>query len=389
MFPLADQRGYEASWVRSKGDEGMRTESTPLRMARLSLGWSQTRLIAAMRQAARPLKVQLPGDECLETNIRRWERGTVTPGVAYRRVLRAVYGMTDAELGLPPLDEDTLVVLAHRPTSLSGETLSYYGTLLTEHLRADNLMGPRYVLEIAEQQMKILTAAAREARGTTRIPIIEMACRYHEFSGWLHQDTGRCEQAMTCTNRALDLAAELDAPHLVAYLRMRKSNIATDMGDTGLAIRYANAALSVEDSLPPRLKAVVLRQQANSHVALGNTHECEAAISEALELAAEDDPEGHELAGYCTTDTWRWKPAPAGCSWVNPNEPSRRSARLMTVGRRSCAGTDPWPSPGWRPRKLPLATSTRPAGPAWRPYSSCVPAPPDALSESYGECVPG
>jgi len=42
----------------------------------------------------------LPGRESLKAQVSRWENGHVVPDAQYRRLLREVYGLNDADLGL-------------------------------------------------------------------------------------------------------------------------------------------------------------------------------------------------------------------------------------------------------------------------------------------------
>ena len=285
-----------------------------LRAARLAAGWSQPRLIAAMRAAAPSVKLTLPSDESLQTNIKRWEKGSVVPGIEYRRLFQHVYGMTAHQLGFPLLDEETVDHVNPRTSTLSTEALAYYSSLFDDHVRADNLMGPRFTIDIVRQQVTTLSKAAREARGPNRAPVLWMASRYYEFYGWLLQDVGRCADATVSTDRARDLAIELNDQSLLAYLMMRKSNIATDDGDPGLAAALVDSALTNHDANPRlNIRAVLLRQKANAHAGLGETKECAAAISETLDLTAAINGEGTELADYCTPS---YAAMEAGTCWL-------------------------------------------------------------------------
>src|SRR6266540_3742706 len=183
----------------------MGNELTQLRRARAEAQWSQTQLIAAMRRAAPSLKIRLPDNESLKTNVTRWENGHVMPGPDYRKLLRVVYGTTDAELGFPAT-ETSGALLAVSTTDLSAEGLAYFRALLTEHIRADNLLGPQHVASLVEHQAHQLNVAARNARGTTRRDVLALAFRFHEFLGWLQQDSGRYAAAMASTDRARDIA---------------------------------------------------------------------------------------------------------------------------------------------------------------------------------------
>jgi hypothetical protein len=273
-----------------------------------------------MRAAAPHLKISLPGDDSLKTSIKRWERGTVVPGIDYRRLFQHVYGMTADQLGFPALDDRAQYQAGVQPAQLSGEALDYYGLLLNDHLRADNLLGPRYVLDLVRQQVNTLSSAAREARGPQRLPVLVMACRYHEFYGWLLQDNGRPADATIATDRARDLATELGDSSLMAYLMMRRSNIATDDNDPALAAALADSALSTHATqLPSKIRAVLLRQKANAYAGLGQADEFAAAIGEAFDNA-HPAPDGSDLADYCTPG---YVAMEAGSCWLDLGHPQR------------------------------------------------------------------
>ena len=273
-------------------------ETSKLKLARLQRDWSQTQLIAAMKRAAPGLRVRLPEVESLRTNIRRWENDHIVPGPEYRKLFRAVYAMTDDELGFPSPDLAEALTITTALT-LSREGLAYFGTLLDAHIKADNLIGGRRVLGFVEQEARELNLAVREARGQLRPDVLTMAVRFHELTGWLRQDSGRHTAAMAATDRACDLATEIRDPLLRAYLLMRKSNIATDASEPHLGAALADAALAAAPGAPARLRAVILRQKANAHAALADVSGCSAAIEQSFD-AIQDADAADSLASYCT-----------------------------------------------------------------------------------------
>jgi transcriptional regulator with XRE-family HTH domain len=74
-----------------------------LQVARADRGWSQTQLIAALVCRAREEGVALPARQSLKAMVSRWENGKARPDVLYARLLRQVYGLGDADLGLADL----------------------------------------------------------------------------------------------------------------------------------------------------------------------------------------------------------------------------------------------------------------------------------------------
>ena len=71
-----------------------------LREVRIARGWSQGRLIFAMRQEGASRGLSLASPASLKTQISRWENGHCQPDAMYRNVLAAVYGLSQERLGL-------------------------------------------------------------------------------------------------------------------------------------------------------------------------------------------------------------------------------------------------------------------------------------------------
>jgi transcriptional regulator with XRE-family HTH domain len=72
---------------------------TLLQAARLALGWTQGRLLHEMVTVANALGEPIQESASLKVSISKWENGNRQVGRRYRRLFRAVYRMTDAELG--------------------------------------------------------------------------------------------------------------------------------------------------------------------------------------------------------------------------------------------------------------------------------------------------
>jgi tetratricopeptide (TPR) repeat protein len=299
-----------------------------------------------MMRVAPGLGLSLPAIDSLTTNIRRWENDRVTPGPEYRQVLRAVYGLSDGELGFPVPDADDQPALTPR-LALSAEGLAYFDSLLCAHINADNLLGPQQVLALVEHEARVLSLAVRDARGALRPRGIRTASRFHELLGWLQQDCGRFDPAMAATDRARDFAVELGDPLWNAYLLMRKSNIATDAGDPPIAAALAEAALAAASATPPRVHAVILRQHANAQAALGNATQFAHTLDQSVAEVQRPEDDGDQLASYCTE---RYVVMEAANCWTQLRQPDQA---LQLLGRSE----DDWPEAHRRDQGLCLARS--------------------------------
>jgi transcriptional regulator with XRE-family HTH domain len=297
----------------------MHEQTNRLKQARTEAGWSQSQLIAAMKRAAPRFEIALPGIDSLKTNIRRWENDHVAPGAEYQQILRTVFGMTNVELGFStPADIDPFIHTL--PFRLSAEGVTYFQNLLQEHIDADNLIGPHAVRRLVEHEAHQLNIAVRDARGRLRADVVKMGIRYFELLGWLQQDSGCPSIAMSSTDRARDLSEELNDPVLKAYLLMRKSNIATDSGDSATAVALADAALATAPGSAPRVRALALRQKANAHAALGDLGECGRAIDHGLAQLQRPMADGDQIASYCTEP---YVAMEAASCWRRLREPHR------------------------------------------------------------------
>jgi transcriptional regulator with XRE-family HTH domain len=246
---------------------------TLLKQARQSHGWSQEQAIVRIETLGRRMGIALPTRTSLRTLLSAFENDHRNVPEQYRPIFCELYHATDAELGLQragkalilPIPPDPPDRYIERPTP---EIITYLTNVRIEHAKADALLGPRYLIPTVQSQMPLIEQLCQSARGSEREAILSIAARYAEFCGWLYQDSGRTDYATFWTEQALDYAHELGEANLIAYILYRKSNIVTEAGSPGHGLGLASAALKTAKSLPPRIRAVSLRQQARAHALL-------------------------------------------------------------------------------------------------------------------------
>ena len=76
---------------------------SPLTQARKDRKWSQARLIAQLRLAARADGTTLPEDSTLRVTLSRWENGQHRPQEVYIKLLCDALEVTPADLGFTGL----------------------------------------------------------------------------------------------------------------------------------------------------------------------------------------------------------------------------------------------------------------------------------------------
>jgi hypothetical protein len=216
--------------------------------------------------------------------------------------------------------------------------------VFAEYGRADNLLGSRHLLGVVVAQLATVEQACASARGPIRAELLAIGARYAECAGWLHQDSGDLSAAHRWSSRALDYAYELGDVQLTSYVLMRRSNVATDAGDSGAGLGLANAALREADRLTPGLRAMAFRQQAHAHALAGEPEDCARAIDAALmEVTAPAADDG--LTVYCTPS---YVAMEAGDAWMRLGRPVE-AVRIYEEGMRD------WPGGFERDRGLCLS----------------------------------
>lgn len=197
---------------------------------------------------------------------------------------------------------------------------------LQQYVATDNLTGPHSLLPITAQQMSFVEHLLAGTRGRNHTHLLYVAARFAEFTGWLHQDSGDLRAAMQWSNTALDLAQESDDAHLISYVRMRKSNIASDAHKPDLVIAFARAALQNPGSLAPRLKAVALRQEAHGYALAGNYDACTRTLDHAFQHAAGAPDDDADIARYCTPGYVEME---AAHCWIALGKPAKALTTLQ------------------------------------------------------------
>jgi hypothetical protein len=182
------------------------------------------------------------------------------------------------------------------------------------YVEADRLMGAMCITGPIQFQMPILERACEVSRGADRGEMLQFACRFMEFGGWLFQDAGDLVCARHWTDRALDYALEIGDQRVIAYTLMRKGLIATESGNPAQGLGIATSALGKRGALTPRLRAVILRQRSYSNAVLGevlaSARDSDEAVTEAV--AGEQQNE-EDRAPYCTP---AYVSMEAGASWA-------------------------------------------------------------------------
>ncbi|MBV8993225.1 MAG: hypothetical protein JO287_05890 [Pseudonocardiales bacterium] len=190
----------------------------------------------------------------------------------------------------------------------------------------DNLAGPQSLVNIVPQQLRFVEDLLSNARGKDRKQLLVVGARYAEFAGWIYQDTGALNSAMQMSSIALDFAQEAGDEILMAYISMRRSNIATDAKRSELALKIVDTALDKATHLPARNRAVALRQRAHAFAQLGQQNECSSSLDQAFKLAEQDVDSEKNIAQYCTPEYVEME---AAHCWIELGQPEKAIGTLQ------------------------------------------------------------
>lgn len=273
--------------------------TTPLQRARLEMGWKQSRAIAELISAAQHRGISIATRASLKTMLSRWENEAGPHDPMYQELFCIIYRRDAEELGFEA-DRKTNASTGPIAPSLDPEAVDYFQSVLYQHIRADNLMGPHHLVEVVRSQAQLLDNVLPDAQNGIRTQLLYLAFRYNELAGWLYQDAGDPDNAMVYSDRAMDYALAADDNIDMAYVLMRKSNIACDLGVTGRATALSEAGLRNATKLPHRIQALILGQQARAYALQGNADASARSIDAAMREVSHPMVDGDDIARYCT-----------------------------------------------------------------------------------------
>ncbi|GAB4059908.1 helix-turn-helix domain-containing protein [Catellatospora paridis] len=170
------------------------------------------------------------------------------------------------------------------PQRTDPQVLDYFRTLLEQHFVADKMLGPRALLGQVHAQIEILDGLRRGGRPGTGEPTLRLLARYAEFAGWLHQDCGDVAAAMFWSDRATQWAQAIGDQQFVAYLLVRRSNIAMLDGDAVDVVELAAAAQRVPGPISPKLRALAAQQEARGWAMHGDADSFRIRLDAAADL---------------------------------------------------------------------------------------------------------
>ncbi|MGW2178824.1 helix-turn-helix domain-containing protein [Streptomyces sp. NPDC001732] len=146
---------------------------------------------------------------------------------------------------------------------------------------------PKVLLPLLETQTRTVVRLAADAPSATRAPMLLLASRFAEFTGWMAQEAGDSNAALGWTHEAAELARAGGDPHLGSYALVRRALVTLYGGDAAGTVALARRAQSV--GLPPRIWGLAAQREAQGHALVGDERDCLRSLDKARELLDSND----------------------------------------------------------------------------------------------------
>ncbi|MGW6745575.1 helix-turn-helix domain-containing protein [Streptomyces sp. NPDC055025] len=205
----------------------------------------------------------------------------------------------------------------------AGGLLEASRSLFGEFRRLGQMGSPALVLPALITQTHLLRDTSASADPSTRRALLRLASRYAEYAGWLMQESGNEEAALSWTRHAVELADAGGDHDLAAYALVRRALVTLYRRDAGQTIELARQAQF--SALPPRIRGLAAQREAQGHALAGDYDACMRCLERARgqfdrdEREAEtpvigpthlSDPVGM-ITGWCLHDLGRPREAAA------------------------------------------------------------------------------
>jgi hypothetical protein len=236
---------------------------TALHDARAALGWSQPRAVQELIRQAKARGLTLTNPSSLKTQLSRWENGHVVPEAMYRELLRAAYGRTDAELGLPPVLSvwNAQVEAMRTAVSMSRSVGSSSAVTFAEQVQSTRVLDRQLGAPGALDRLKSITEAIESllthaVLPGSRAPLAGVLADAGALGGWQALDTGDMTRAWSLYEIAKHAAREADDPAGLAHAMGEQAYALLDIGEPADGLALVDAARTAAGTrVPPVLQA--------------------------------------------------------------------------------------------------------------------------------------
>lgn len=270
----------------------MTAGDSPLRAARLRMGWSQSAAMRRFHSTAAQLGAQPPAWPSLKRMNAYWEAGEREVGVpAYRDAFCAIYNASPAELGFTEtgLDDEGE---EGRHLQLEAVDAGVVQVLAdeTQHLRVlDRRIGSATRAALLDAHADLVADLLGRAIGPQRRELAAVAGEAASLAGWSALDRGDLAAAWSRHQLARAAALESGALRLQAFVVAQQSVILADAAKITAARDEAAAAVAlVGHGAPHVLRSWLAMNHATALAGNGEAAAARAEMTRAQSLLTDD-----------------------------------------------------------------------------------------------------
>ncbi|WP_198679361.1 helix-turn-helix domain-containing protein [Thermomonospora amylolytica] len=208
-----------------------------------------------------------------------------------------------AAVTLPALGLDELkhiaAALSDARRYADHEVATHFQRQLADCAANDRTRGPKQSIPIALGLVAAIEKTAGDAKPAIRRSLLRVGAQVAEFLGWLYRDIAMPELAGYWRDRAVEWAQAAGDFPMQGYVLLKKSQAAWDERDALRMLTLAEASQEGPWSLPPRVRAEALQQEARGHAMLdGDLSVIESKLEDARELLDQDKEASGIAAHY-------------------------------------------------------------------------------------------
>lgn len=264
-----------------------------LRAARNAREWSQERLVREIERHARQHLLDVASKASLRVYVSEWENGRRQISARYAKILRALLGVTDAELtGVPaetgqPVTADGYDELMGRIDAARSLSLTMVDTFMdqTELLRTmDRQMGAAGLVdEMTAHLARLEEALTFAVLPETRRPVARALAGAATLAAWQALDVGAVERAWRHYELGKRAAKEAEEPMYLAHATAEQAYVLCDAGRPSMAVQLIRDAQRLGGStMSPRLSAWLYAAEAEICARAGLPEDCQRALDRAM-----------------------------------------------------------------------------------------------------------
>jgi transcriptional regulator with XRE-family HTH domain/tetratricopeptide (TPR) repeat protein len=168
-------------------------------------------------------------------------------------------------------------------------SLSAFRRLLENLRDLGQTLGPSAVMPMLLPQVAALEELSRRVDQSSIAEVLLLAARFAEYTGWMSQELGDDNGALSWTDRAVALAREAGDADLLAYAYVRRANIALYQHDSYGTVVNARRAQAMDCSA--RVQGLAAQREAQGHALAGDYQAFRRCLDRSVELLASHEDE--------------------------------------------------------------------------------------------------